>query len=255
MCKLKSRIKVLKEDEMKEIKDCPGKLISLDDIVECRYFITEEGQIFDRYLDKFLSSHINTGYNRVAFRTKSGTQKAYYNHVLAGVVYLGDYRNTLTVNHEDGDKSNNHISNLKWMTHHENITHAITNGLIKNRTSLTEPIVRQVCDLIVNGESVRKIADILGLKLTTVEGIKNKYNWTNISDEYTFPPKAVYKMMSPELIDAICEDIKNNVTSKEIADKHNINIHTLYSFNRKYRRNIQGILNKKNYKKYKKKSK
>lgn len=248
-----NRTKHLKEEDRKKIEECPGRLLEIDNIEKNRYFITEEGIIFDRYLDKFLKSHINTGYNRVALRLESGGQKSYYLHVLTATVYLGDYRSTMTVNHENGNKSNNGVSNLKWLTHHENITHAIANGLIKNRTSLTEPVVRQVCEFVVKGESCSRIAELLGLKLTTVEGIKNKYNWVHISDEYKFPPKVIYNMMTPDLIDAICEDIKNNVTSRDIAEKHNVNIHTLYSFNRKYRRNLQGILNKKNYKNYKKK--
>lgn len=33
------------------------------------------------------------------------------------------------INHKDGNKSNNHISNLEWCTNEENRHHAINNGL------------------------------------------------------------------------------------------------------------------------------
>ena len=57
-----NRTKHLKEVDRKKIEECPGRVIDLDNIEKNRYFITEEGKIFDRCLDKFLKSHINTGY-------------------------------------------------------------------------------------------------------------------------------------------------------------------------------------------------
>ncbi len=243
------RVKHLKEVDRKKIEECPGKLLEIDNVEKNRYFITEEGKVYDRYLDKFLNSHINTGYNRVTLRTESNTQKSYYNHVLTAVVYFGDYRSTMTVNHESGDKSDNSASNLKWMTHHENITHAIANGLIKNRTSLTEPIVRQLCELVESGKTSAEIAALLGLNYATVNNIRNKYNWTHVSSEYKFPPKLVYKMLTPDLIDIILDDIKEGTGVSDIAKKHGVNIYTLHSFKRKYEKNPNKVLNKKNYKK------
>ena len=43
------------------------------------------------------------------------------------------------MNHKDGNKRNNHISNLEWNTMSENITHAYRNGLKQRPDNVGSP--------------------------------------------------------------------------------------------------------------------
>ena len=67
-------------------------------------------------------------------RTINNGKKNYYQvHRLVLKVFLPtDNMETLQVNHIDGNKSNNNLSNLEWCTGKENIEHALKTGLIKN---------------------------------------------------------------------------------------------------------------------------
>ena len=67
------------------------------------------------------------GYQYV-YLAKSGSQKFKFVHRLVAEAFLGDAE-SLEVNHIDGDKSNNSVTNLEWITHKDNIVHSFETGL------------------------------------------------------------------------------------------------------------------------------
>lgn len=70
------------------------------------------------------------GYYRVTL-ARSGKKKQVYLHRLVATHFIPNPENKPQVNHKDGDKLNNSIDNLEWVTAQENTIHAYKKGLIK----------------------------------------------------------------------------------------------------------------------------
>lgn len=62
---------------------------------------------------------------------KDGKSKAFFAHRIVCKLFLPDFDASLTVNHKDGNKSNNCIDNLEMMTQQENINHYNTSAVFE----------------------------------------------------------------------------------------------------------------------------
>ena len=110
---------------MEEIKNSPG------------YFISRKGKVYNSNL-KELKPFVNEdGYLRIGLPSMfHGKRVNRTIHLLVAAAYLKDGRyvnieNDKEVNHKDGNKLNNDVSNLEIITRLENVTHAHKMGLCK----------------------------------------------------------------------------------------------------------------------------
>lgn len=89
------------------------------------YEINEYGQIKNLY-GKLLKPFNNNGYLRIHLTDKNKIRKKHLIHRLALFTFLPiENYEEFQVNHKDMDKTNNHISNLEWVTNLENCRHKL----------------------------------------------------------------------------------------------------------------------------------
>lgn len=97
-----------------------------------RYLISSFGNVYSIVSNKMLKQKINSsGYATVHLR---GTVESHQSvHRLVALHFIKNEEQKQTVNHIDGVKLNNSVSNLEWSTHSEQIRHALDNNLIEPR--------------------------------------------------------------------------------------------------------------------------
>ena len=172
---------------MKEIKNCKHEL-------KYPYYVTEEGEVYSEFSQKFLAqSYDKNGYLKVRMSSTdlpNGKQHLYSVHrlVLENFSPVENMIN-LQVNHIDGDKTNNNITNLQWVTCKENIHHAIENNLrakINGSAKLSENDVIEIIERLLSKESYSSICKDFGVHEETIARIKRKRSWKKLTKNIIF---------------------------------------------------------------------
>ena len=157
-----------------------GNVRSIDRVIKtARYPMNLKGRILRPAIDK-------KGYKRVAIMVdgKLITLKV---HRIVAKAFIDNVNDKPQVNHIDGIKTNNHVSNLEWMNNSENVQHAFDNGLMKakrlhesHRSKQTKEGIERMCFLRSLGMSYQSIAKEVGVsKSVAMRNIKNYAIYTN----------------------------------------------------------------------------
>ena len=93
------------------------------------------------------SSKDGCGYLGIMLRLNNKS-KRFLIHRLVALTFIPNLKNKRTINHDDGNKENNHVSNLSWMTYSENAKHAYDilgrinpfKGLLGSKSPYSKPI-------------------------------------------------------------------------------------------------------------------
>ena len=146
---------------------------------EEKYQVSNIGRVRNRTTKKMLNKRIGTsGYYKVNLYSNKQV-KTIEVHRLVAETFIEKSENKNEVNHIDGNKLNNNITNLEWVTHKENIEHAW-------KTKLFEPVREASKRYGKNNPNAKKVYQmknniIIGVFDTIKEAaIKTNTNKTNI---------------------------------------------------------------------------
>lgn len=123
------------------------------------YQASDEG--FIRRLYKTSPPKILKGRNGLDYYTvslsKNGEKISHSVHRLVAETFLEKPEGKTEINHKDGNKLNNNINNLEWVTQRENLIHA--NDVI-GRPAFGKPARRVKCYDPLTGEFVREFRSV-----------------------------------------------------------------------------------------------
>lgn len=165
-------------------------------ILPDRYSVNQCGDVFSIRSGRLISQRLDRyGYPRVNLYegTKNTTTTV---HRLVAMAFIPNPDNLPEVNHIDGVKTNNDVTNLEWVSSSRNQIHAFELGLQKPHHGEDNPMakyaevdVEVVCEMLLEGVPNASIRDLTGFSISFIEKIKYGECWTHITKDYGIIPK------------------------------------------------------------------
>lgn len=192
---------------------------------------------------KVLKTSVGTsGYETYHMYGESQERETIMLHRVVAKTFLENLEGKEFVNHKDGDKLNNHYSNLEWVTKSENTQHAIETGLLchsgedSNLSKITEREVIEILSLRKYGKGLytcKHITERYGLSAGYVSELDfSKFKWrkvkelsasydlfsiyNEVTENWPVPEKAKRKSPVNNLSDEVLEQILSRRVSGEI---------------------------------------
>lgn len=138
--------------------------------------------------DKILKKSFDKdGYHHVRlYRNKKG--KMFTVHKLVTLAFIGKRNSGEQVNHLDGNKTNNHVTNLEYCTGIENMRHAYSMGLIPSQKGITGGYVKLTREKVLKiretyangGISQEKLGEKYGVSRGAIFAIIHRITWKHI---------------------------------------------------------------------------
>lgn len=149
---------------------------------------------------------------------KYGVRKPTLVHRLVAIHFISNNDNKPQVNHINGVKTDNRVENLEWVTHRENLDHAINNDLTLkgqcNPTSkLKETEVLEIYNFLKIGVKVEYLQTKYNISKDVIIGIKSGIYWKHLNLK---PFKGRASLVTLKTILTIEDLIKKGLNNNQI---------------------------------------
>lgn len=231
------------------------------------YAVTTDGRVYSSKSNRFLTGWVSeAGYHTVGlYAVDSDTMTNAPVHRLVAKAFIPNPENKPQVNHKDGNKLNNAVENLEWVSPRENSIHAIESGLKSpcfstdttkfpddfevvhdwRKTGIacslwTEDDARNVAQLLEDGYRVCDISAITGLDRRSIQHLRDgERQWGFLAKEYDFSEVRRKQKLSVEKIVDICKMLEQGFSINKTAEANGVErkvVSTIY--NRKTHKSV-----------------
>lgn len=196
-------------------------IYSLNSLNFSKYGITKDGKVYSNYSREFMKTHNDKrGYPRVHLSDDSGKYHTLPIHRLVATKFIDNPEHKIQVDHINGDKTDNRVDNLRWVSNLENAHAAIRTGLMKHAVFTEEEDVHNVCQRLEDGDSIASIARDTGFSYTAIQAVKLGRNWKHVSSQYQIPTYGKdLSRPDTDTIAKMCSMIKDGKTNREIMEE------------------------------------
>lgn len=140
------------------------------------YIITEKGEIINKRNGKKVKPQPNgKGYLRVSIGGKMR-----FVHRLVAEKYVPNPENKPQVNHKDGNKLNNSVENLEWVTNMENRQHAVKNllHLTGEKCPWSKLTQKDVVFIRLSKDlTAQELAEKYNVSVSTIRAVRQGKSW------------------------------------------------------------------------------
>lgn len=158
------------------------------------YVVNRFGLVKNDSTDYIIKPQLNTSGYLEAQIYINGKQKKVGLHRLVAIAFIPNPEHKPEVNHIDGIKINNHVSNLEWVTREENMQHASRTGLrpslkgeLNGCAKITEKDAEFICMCLVQGMHPKQIHKLFSYSIYIASDIARKKTWTHVSEKFPIP--------------------------------------------------------------------
>ena len=178
--------------------------------------------------------------------TKTNKRQRIRIHRMVGLLFVynpnpSEYN---VINHIDGNKTNNHYTNLEWTNVLKNNQHAWATGLNKSTYSLDDDKIRKIRLEYINDLYItyRELAEKYSIKIEIIKNIINyktrNYVDEHLKQEYLLAVKEKQRKYQNSLIKKYDEELINNILHDYVNGLSKIKLKEKYSSSHKDINNI-----------------
>lgn len=183
------------------------------------YGISTCGKVFNKKGVQLQGTIIHSGYRQVYVNVSPPSGLV---HRAVYETFVGAIPDGLCINHKDGDKLNNNLSNLECVTYSENANHAYANNLSvgirgedRHDSTLTNENVLQMYNLFKLGYNNDQVGSIYSVHPRYVSLIRHGKRWKHLYSE-PMPKSFNYKYSPESVIEALLM-IRAGVSNIEVS--------------------------------------